>query len=89
MTDSPTRITMQTSPTYLRQLVTECKTQKIGIPLFQRKFVWNNEQICQLFDSISKGYPIGSFLIWEREGEWEGTLDMLTDRQDFESKPKG
>ncbi|MDE5975400.1 MAG: DUF262 domain-containing protein, partial [Muribaculaceae bacterium] len=89
MTDSSTRITMQTSPTYLRQLVTEIKTQKIGIPLFQRKFVWSNEQICQLFDSISKGYPIGSFLIWERDGEWEGTLDLLTDRQDPESKPKG
>ena len=89
MTDSATRISMQTSPIYLRQLVTEIKNQRIGIPLFQRKFVWSSEQVCQLFDSISKGYPIGSFLIWERDNEWEGTLDLLTDRQHLDSKPKG
>ncbi|MDE6791707.1 MAG: DUF262 domain-containing protein [Muribaculaceae bacterium] len=89
MTDGAKRISMQTSPIYLRQLVTEIRNQKIGIPLFQRKFVWSSEQVCQLFDSISKGYPIGSFLIWERDGEWEGTLDLLTDRQNLESKPKG
>ncbi|MDE6227077.1 MAG: DUF262 domain-containing protein [Muribaculaceae bacterium] len=88
MNDIQTRISMQTSPTYLRQLIQEIKSERIGIPLFQRKFVWNNEQVCQLFDSISKGYPIGSFLIWERDGDWEGTLELLTDRQILDSKPK-
>ncbi|MFH4333760.1 DUF262 domain-containing protein, partial [Acinetobacter baumannii] len=30
-----------------------------------RKFVWTSNQICQLFDSILRGYPINSFMMWE------------------------
>ncbi len=34
------------------------------LPAIQREFVWQPEQICTLFDSLMKGYPIGSFLFW-------------------------
>ncbi len=34
------------------------------LPAIQRKFVWKELQISNLFDSIMRGYPIGSFLIW-------------------------
>lgn len=37
------------------------------IPRFQRPYVWSQEDMIQLFDSISKGYPIGSLLIWQTE----------------------
>ncbi|WP_103256680.1 DUF262 domain-containing protein [Tabrizicola aquatica] len=36
----------------------------ILLPKFQRDFVWNRAQIIDLFDSISKNYPIGSILLW-------------------------
>ncbi|HEL7544259.1 TPA: DUF262 domain-containing protein, partial [Enterococcus faecalis] len=32
-------------------------------------FVWKPEQIERLFDSIMKGYPIGSFLFWNVQNE--------------------
>ncbi len=32
------------------------------IPAIQREFVWNTDKIISLFDSIMRGYPIGSFL---------------------------
>ena len=35
------------------------------IPSIQREFVWDKTQILDLFDSILRGYPIGSFLFWE------------------------
>lgn len=35
------------------------------LPAIQREFVWKEAQICKLFDSLMRGYPIGSFLIWE------------------------
>ncbi|EME5412233.1 DUF262 domain-containing protein, partial [Enterococcus faecalis] len=35
----------------------------------QREFVWKPEQIERLFDSIMKGYPIGSFLFWNVQNE--------------------
>lgn len=37
---------------------------RLVMPDFQRKYVWRNEHILELFDSIYKGYPIGSVLIW-------------------------
>lgn len=36
----------------------------ILLPKFQRDFVWNRDQILELFDSVSKNYPIGSILLW-------------------------
>ncbi len=35
------------------------------LPAIQREFVWNAEQIEKLFDSLLRGYPIGSFLFWD------------------------
>jgi len=34
------------------------------LPAIQREFVWNSSQICRLFDSLMRGYPIGTFLTW-------------------------
>ena len=34
---------------------------EIKIPQFQRDFVWNLKDTAELFDSIIKGYPIGTF----------------------------
>lgn len=39
------------------------------LPDIQREFVWNQEQICRLFDSILMGYPFGNFLIWNLKGK--------------------
>lgn len=35
------------------------------LPAIQREFIWSPAQICLLFDSLLRGYPIGSFLLWE------------------------
>lgn len=37
----------------------------LQVPAFQRNFVWTNEKKLDLFDSIKKGYPIGSVLLWQ------------------------
>ena len=37
---------------------------KLLIPTFQREFVWEPENIRNLWDSIFKFYPIGSILYW-------------------------
>ncbi len=35
------------------------------LPNIQRPFVWKEDQICRLFDSILREYPISTLLIWK------------------------
>ena len=37
------------------------------LPAIQREFVWQADQITRLFDSLMRGYPMGSFLLWKVE----------------------
>ena len=45
------------------------------LPAIQRQFVWNQEKIISLFDSILRGYPISSFLFWELDDKNRSTWD--------------
>lgn len=35
------------------------------LPNIQRPFVWGEDQICRLFDSILREYPISTLLVWK------------------------
>lgn len=48
-------------------LISNIEQGFIKVPQFQRKFVWDKEQSAKLLDSILKGYPIGTFIIWETD----------------------
>ena len=37
----------------------------LWLPNIQRSFVWGEEQICRLFDSIMREYPISTLLVWK------------------------
>lgn len=39
------------------------------LPNIQRPFVWSEDQICRLFDSILREYPISTLLIWVTNSE--------------------
>ena len=43
------------------------KSDKYVLPAIQREFVWREDRICQLFDSLMQGYPIGQLLFWTIE----------------------
>ena len=49
----------------IRQLIKDINSNKYYLPAIQRKFVWGEEKICRLFNSIMQDYPIGTFLFWE------------------------
>ncbi|QBK29875.1 DUF262 domain-containing protein [Roseitalea porphyridii] len=38
---------------------------RIVLPAIQRDFVWNEDRIEKLFDSLFRGYPIGVVLLWD------------------------
>lgn len=59
----PTLFDVPTTPR-LVNLLQEVREGAILIPDFQRPFVWDDQQRLELFDSISRGIPIGSFMLW-------------------------
>jgi hypothetical protein len=39
------------------------------LPNIQRPFVWSEDQMCRLFDSILRQYPISTLLVWKTKSE--------------------
>lgn len=48
----------------ISDVVQSIKSDEFRLPSIQRSFVWNQERICKLMDSIMNDFPIGSFLAW-------------------------
>lgn len=48
-------------------LINEIQKGIIKIPKFQREFVWSIDKTAKLLDSILKGYPIGTFILWQTD----------------------
>lgn len=60
----------------------------IKIPPFQREFVWKQEQVIELLDSIIKDYPVGSILLWETKDDLPskrniGGFDLPNPTEDY------
>ena len=47
------------------ELISDVENGFIKVPKFQRDFVWDLNATAKLLDSILKGYPIGTFILWE------------------------
>ncbi|TDE13050.1 GmrSD restriction endonuclease domain-containing protein [Jiangella asiatica] len=63
-------------PLPLRKAIDRIHEGVIRIPGFQRKFVWEPERAALLMDSIYKGYPFGSVLLWRTRNKLEGEKQL-------------
>lgn len=61
---------VQSTVKQLAAVLKEIKGGELRIPNLQRQFVWSADRMLKLFDSIRRGYPIGSILIWESDQEY-------------------
>ncbi|MCY4620118.1 MAG: DUF262 domain-containing protein [Chloroflexi bacterium] len=41
----------------------------MALPKFQRGYVWNRDQVRGLMDSMYRGHPVGSLLVWVTQAE--------------------
>lgn len=57
-------MTFQT-PVTVEEVLSGIHAKQYLLPAIQREFVWDQEQVRRLFDSLMRGYPIGSFLFWK------------------------
>jgi hypothetical protein len=46
-------------------LLNQIREEEIVLPAIQRDFVWPEDKVMRLLDSIMRGYPIGIVLMWE------------------------
>ncbi|MBW8038706.1 MAG: DUF262 domain-containing protein [Planctomycetes bacterium] len=63
------------TPITIAKAIENIQSNQYILPAIQREFVWSDGQIERLFDSLMRGYPIGSFLFWRINP------DKLTDFQ--------
>ena len=54
--------------------------QRLEIPAFQRGYVWTPKQALELIDSMVRGMPIGSILLWTPR-RWRGPAIVLDGQQ--------
>lgn len=75
--DDKTTVSRNESYT-IQELSSLVRSGRIRIPDFQRSFRWESADVLSLFDSILRGYPFGSFLLWKRPAlEAEITIGAL------------
>lgn len=58
-----------TNPVGLNTLLGQVQSGYIQLPDFQRGWVWDNDRICGLLASISKGFPVGAVMTLAAESE--------------------
>lgn len=56
------------------------------LPAIQREFVWRPDQIRALFDSVMRGYPIGSFLFWKVDRDHASDFTFYEFISDYHEK---
>jgi hypothetical protein len=49
----------------ISELIDDFESGRIAIPEIQRDVVWKSDQVKDLVDSISNGYPCGALILWE------------------------
>ncbi len=49
----------------IEELIYSIKNNDIVIPEFQREFVWGNDRVKSLINSLMLEYPVGGILIWK------------------------
>lgn len=75
----------------IAQILDKIDSRELVLPEFQRGYVWNRDQVRGFFQSLYRGYPIGSFLTWSTRAETattrggpverDGAVQLLLDGQ--------
>jgi hypothetical protein len=61
----------------LSDLLKDVRNGRIGLPDLQRPFVWRDNKVRDLFDSMMKGFPIGYIMLWESPLEYDDKKESI------------
>lgn len=71
---------MPRSDMKIQDLVGMIERGELCLPEMQRRYVWRSTRVRDLLDSLYRGYPSGSILIWETDKE-HPTRDIAVSQQ--------
>ena len=74
-------------PESLSDLMSKVTSGRVKIPQFQRDFVWSLNKSAGLLDSIIKGYPVGTFIIWKTKERLRSVRNI--GNMEFQDSPEG
>jgi uncharacterized protein with ParB-like and HNH nuclease domain len=58
---------MRKIDTTVKDLVGMIERGELRLPEMQRRYVWRSTRVRDLLDSLYRGYPSGSILVWETD----------------------
>lgn len=71
----------------IAEAIKKIDEKKWVLPTIQRKFVWDKDRICNLFDSLLSGYPIGTLMLWKiTKKELFNELNFFTFLQNYKER---
>lgn len=76
------------APITIREAVSAIRSRDYLLPAIQREFVWTAEKTEALFDSLMRGYPVGSFLFWRVAPESSQRYKFYEFMQEFHAQTK-
>ena len=60
-------------PCKVGDLISDVRNGRIGLPDLQRPFVWKDNKVRELLDSMLRGFPIGYIMLWESPADYDRT----------------
>ena len=75
-------------PSKVGDIVNDVITGRIGLPDLQRPFVWRDNKVRELLDSMIKGYPIGYIMLWESPNDYETKKSGIGSNEKTYDEPK-
>jgi uncharacterized protein with ParB-like and HNH nuclease domain len=62
----------------VRELIDKVAHGELLLPEMQRRYVWPATRVRDLLDSLYRGYPSGTILVWETDQEISAGFILLT-----------
>ena len=72
----------------LNTLFDQIDRGELGLPELQRPFVWGNNKVRDLFDSMYRGYPVGYFLFWVNDFDSDFKVKQIGENNKDSSVPR-
>jgi len=70
-------------PMEVEDLLKDIKSGKLGLPDLQRPFVWKDNKVRDLLDSMLKGFPIGYIMIWSAPEDYENVKQIGLNEKNY------